>query len=77
MTLFKNRTFTLAVIGSISVGVAMFGTTVYLAQYMQLARGATPTQSGLLTHPDDRRPPDLVHRRRTAHHPLRQVEAVS
>jgi EmrB/QacA subfamily drug resistance transporter len=51
MTLFKNRTFTLAVIGSISVGVAMFGATVYLAQYMQLARGATPTQSGLLTIP--------------------------
>ncbi|RFA11316.1 MFS transporter [Subtercola boreus] len=51
MTLFKNRTFTLAVVGSISVGIAMFGATVYLAQYMQLARGATPTQSGLLTIP--------------------------
>lgn len=51
MTLFKNRTFTLAVIGSIAVGIAMFGATVYLAQYMQLARGATPTQSGLLTIP--------------------------
>jgi EmrB/QacA subfamily drug resistance transporter len=51
MTLFQNRTFTLAVIGSIAVGVAMFGATVYLAQYMQLARGATPTQSGLLTIP--------------------------
>jgi len=51
MTLFKNRTFTLAVIASIAVGIAMFGATVYLAQYMQLARGATPTQSGLLTIP--------------------------
>lgn len=51
MTLFKNRTFTMAVIGSIAVGIAMFGATVYLAQYMQLARGATPTQSGLLTIP--------------------------
>ncbi|PPF89633.1 MFS transporter [Subtercola sp. Z020] len=51
MTLFKNRTFTFSVIGSISVGIAMFGATVYLAQYMQLARGATPTQSGLLTIP--------------------------
>jgi len=49
--LFKNRTFTFAVIASISVGVAMFGTSVFLAQYMQLARGATPTQSGLLTLP--------------------------
>jgi len=49
--MFKNRTFTLAVIASISVGVAMFGTSVYLGQYMQLARGATPTESGLLTLP--------------------------
>ncbi|HXH36930.1 MAG TPA: MDR family MFS transporter [Plantibacter sp.] len=51
MTLFKNRTFTLAVVASISVGVAMFGTSVFLSQYMQLARGATPTESGLLTLP--------------------------
>lgn len=49
--MFKNRTFTLAVVASISVGVAMFGTSVYLGQYMQLARGATPTESGLLTLP--------------------------
>ncbi len=49
--MFKNRTFTLAVIASISVGVAMFGTSVFLGQYMQVARGATPTESGLLTLP--------------------------
>jgi EmrB/QacA subfamily drug resistance transporter len=49
--LFRNRTFTLAVVASISVGVAMFGTSVFLAQYMQIARGATPTESGLLTLP--------------------------
>ncbi|WP_396129951.1 MDR family MFS transporter [Agromyces aerolatus] len=49
--LFKNRTFTLSVLASISVGVAMFGTAVFLSQYMQLARGATPTESGLLTIP--------------------------
>jgi EmrB/QacA subfamily drug resistance transporter len=51
LSMFKNRTFSLAVVASISVGVAMFGTAVFLAQYMQLARGATPTQSGLLTIP--------------------------
>lgn len=51
LSLFKNRTFTLATIASISVGVAMFGTSVFLSQYMQLARGATPTESGLLTIP--------------------------
>ncbi|GAB3609786.1 MFS transporter [Humibacter ginsengiterrae] len=51
LRLFKNRTFTFSAIASISVGVAMFGTSVFLGQYMQLARGATPTQSGLLTLP--------------------------
>lgn len=51
LSMFRNRTFTLAVVASISVGVSMFGTSVFLAQYMQLARGATPTQSGLLTIP--------------------------
>ncbi|CAN5293274.1 MDR family MFS transporter [soil metagenome] len=51
MTLFKNRTFTLSVVASIAVGVAMFSTSVFLAQYFQLARGANPTQSGLMTIP--------------------------
>ncbi len=49
--LFKNGTFVLAVLASISVGVAMFGSSVFLSQYMQLARGKTPTVSGLLTIP--------------------------
>ncbi len=51
LTLFRNRTFTLAVVASISVGVAMFGTSVFLSQYMQLARGKSPTISGLMTLP--------------------------
>ncbi|WP_255769154.1 MDR family MFS transporter [Pseudarthrobacter sulfonivorans] len=51
LSMFKNRTFTLSVIASISVGVSMFGTSVFLAQYMQLARGANATQSGLMTIP--------------------------
>jgi EmrB/QacA subfamily drug resistance transporter len=51
MHLFKNRTFTFATIASITVGVAMFGASIFLSQYMQLARGASPTQSGLLTLP--------------------------
>ncbi|MFF2272035.1 MDR family MFS transporter [Agromyces sp. NPDC058136] len=51
MSLFTNRTFTLSVIASISIGVAMFATSVFLAQYFQLARGATPTESGLMTIP--------------------------
>jgi EmrB/QacA subfamily drug resistance transporter len=51
MHLFTNRTFVLAVVASVSVGVAMFGSSVFLSQYMQLARGKTPTESGLLTIP--------------------------
>ncbi|MBN9612211.1 MAG: MFS transporter [Actinobacteria bacterium] len=51
LSLFKNRTFTMAVIASIAVGLAMFGTSVFLGQYMQIARGKTPTVSGLLTIP--------------------------
>ncbi|MEV8145400.1 MDR family MFS transporter [Specibacter sp. NPDC078709] len=51
LTMFQNSTFTLSVIASISVGVSMFGTSVFLAQYMQLARGANATQSGLMTIP--------------------------
>ena len=49
--LFRNKTFTLAVIASISTGIAMFGSSVFLSQYMQLSRGATPTQAGLMTIP--------------------------
>ena len=51
LRLFENRTVVLAVIASIAVGIAMFGTTVFLSQYMQVARGKTPTESGLLTIP--------------------------
>jgi EmrB/QacA subfamily drug resistance transporter len=49
--MFANRTFTLVVVGSLSVGVALFGTSVFLAQYMQLSRGKTPTEAGLYTLP--------------------------
>ena len=51
LTLFRNRTFTLAVIASIATGIAMFGTSVFLSQYMQMARGATPTEAGVMTIP--------------------------
>ncbi|GEL95767.1 MDR family MFS transporter [Cellulomonas composti] len=49
--LFRNRTLVLSVVASIAVGIAMFGTSVFLGQYMQLARGKSPTQSGLMTIP--------------------------
>lgn len=49
--LFRNRTLVLSVVASVAVGIALFGTSVFLSQYMQLARGKTPTESGLLTIP--------------------------
>lgn len=49
--LFKNRTFTLSTVGSIAVGVAMFGCTVYLSQLMIMSRGASPSMAGLMTIP--------------------------
>ncbi|GAA1464859.1 MDR family MFS transporter [Microbacterium thalassium] len=51
LSLFRNRTFTLAVLASIATGIAMFGASVFLSQYMQLARGATPTEAGIMTIP--------------------------
>ena len=51
LRLFGNRTVVLALVASIAVGVALFGTSVFLSQYMQVARGKTPTVSGLLMIP--------------------------
>ncbi|MGI4893621.1 MAG: MFS transporter [Janthinobacterium lividum] len=48
---FRNRTIVLSSLASLFVGIAMFGATVFLAQYFQLARGESPTMSGLLTLP--------------------------
>jgi hypothetical protein len=39
----------LAVVASVAVGIAMFGTSVFLSQYMQIARGKSPTEVGLLS----------------------------
>ncbi|MDE0546093.1 MDR family MFS transporter [Microbacterium sp. C7(2022)] len=51
LTMFRDRTFTLSVLASIATGIAMFGSSVFLSQYMQMARGATPTEAGLMTIP--------------------------
>ncbi|GAA1853509.1 MDR family MFS transporter [Microbacterium koreense] len=51
LRMFRDRTFTLAVVASIATGIAMFGASVFLSQYMQMARGATPTEAGLMTIP--------------------------
>lgn len=51
LTLFRNRTITLTTIASVTVGMGMFGAVIFLAQYMQIARDKSPTESGLLTIP--------------------------
>ncbi|MFE9251774.1 MFS transporter [Streptomyces sp. NPDC007088] len=51
LRLFRNRTITLASAASLFVGIAMFAGTVFFSQYFQLARGKSPTMSGVLTIP--------------------------
>lgn len=49
--LFANRTLVLSVIASAAIGIGLFGTGVFLTQYMQLAQGKSPTVAGLFTIP--------------------------
>ena len=49
MRLFRDRTTSLATAASVLIGLAMFGSTVYLSQYFQLARGMSPTDAGLMS----------------------------
>ncbi|WP_370933066.1 MFS transporter [Amycolatopsis sp. cg13] len=51
LRLFKNSTFTVAIIGGVIVGVAMFGAITMIPQYLQVVQGYTPTESGLLMLP--------------------------
>jgi len=47
----SRRTTLLSVIASMAVGVAMYGGSVFLGQYFQVARAYSPTSAGLLTMP--------------------------
>lgn len=51
LEIFRNRTVTLATVASLLVGVAMFGGTVFLSQFFQIALGKTPTVAGLMSLP--------------------------
>ncbi len=51
LRLLRDRTTTLAILASVAIGVAMFGSTVFLGQYLQISRGYSPTAAGLLTVP--------------------------
>jgi EmrB/QacA subfamily drug resistance transporter len=47
----RSRITQLSILGSLAVGVAQFGASVFLAQYFQVARDHTPTEAGLLMLP--------------------------
>jgi EmrB/QacA subfamily drug resistance transporter len=49
--LIRKPTTALAVIASIAVGIGMFGASVFLGQYYQVARGYSPTAAGLMMIP--------------------------
>ncbi|GAA0540473.1 MDR family MFS transporter [Paractinoplanes ferrugineus] len=49
--IFRNRTVSLTIVASVLVGVALFGGTVFLSQYFQVALGKSPTVAGLMSLP--------------------------
>jgi EmrB/QacA subfamily drug resistance transporter len=51
LSIIRQRTTALAILGSLAVGMAMFGGAVFLGQYFQIGRGYSPTEAGLLTIP--------------------------
>jgi EmrB/QacA subfamily drug resistance transporter len=51
LQLFKNRTFSLANAAGFVIGFGMFGAIIYIPLYLQIVKGASPTQSGLLMLP--------------------------
>ena len=51
LRLFTNRTVLFCVIGTTAVGVALFGVGLFLAEYLQIARGRSVVESSLLTIP--------------------------
>jgi EmrB/QacA subfamily drug resistance transporter len=51
LRLFRNSTFSVAIIGGVIVGVAMFGAITMIPQYLQVVQGYTPTEAGLLMLP--------------------------
>lgn len=51
LSLFRHRTIALATVGSLFIGVGLFGSTIFLSQYFQISRGNSPTKAGLMTMP--------------------------
>ncbi|MGW6118667.1 MFS transporter [Nocardia sp. NPDC055165] len=51
LRLFRSSTFSIAILGGFLVGVAMFGAITMVPQYLQVVRGFSPTEAGLLMLP--------------------------
>jgi EmrB/QacA subfamily drug resistance transporter len=51
LRLFKGRSFSLATGATMVLGFAMFGSIIFVPLYLQIVKGATPTESGLLMLP--------------------------
>ena len=51
LRLFRGRTFTVGSGSSFILGMAMFGGLLVLPLYLQIVKGASPTEAGLLTLP--------------------------
>ena len=51
LELFRNRTVGVASVASVLIGVAMFGGLASLPLYLQIVKGASPTDAGLLLVP--------------------------
>src|SRR5215467_6952158 len=51
LALFENRTFVVTSAIGFIIGVALFGSVTYLPLYLQIVRGHSPTESGLLLTP--------------------------
>ena len=51
LSLFRNRTFAVTSAVGFIVGLALFGAVTYLPLYLQIAKGVSPTRSGLQLTP--------------------------
>jgi EmrB/QacA subfamily drug resistance transporter len=51
LRLFRNSTFTMVIIAGVILGVGMFGGITMVPQYLQIVKGETPTNAGLLMLP--------------------------
>jgi EmrB/QacA subfamily drug resistance transporter len=51
LRLFKSRSFSLGTGATAVLGFAMFGSIIFVPLYLQIVKGATPTESGLLMLP--------------------------